>query len=388
MKKSISVFLCLLLLATSCSHRVYNAKALNGNYDMQMTSKKDLEIKGKVRIFLSENDVNDEFEVISFNTYKPFTIPIFMSQHKRTMIKFYEKAVKKAYEQGGNGIIIVSGGIYKVIYLKNWDSDNADAGLYYNSVLDTTLMNKFKSGEISTLTPREIKRYVSDFFTEITFNSKTAKTYEELVILGDKIKALSEWNSAQESQDSRLGKKLMGYEMLQKQRLNRVMRKNGIKVETACDEVSVAQEGNYEVNEDWEKYCGTTITHDGITASIIKIEENKAIIAIARYANGTWYDAKEYCDKLGDGWKLPQRDLIRYIRKNSSIMFSKCWTDMEVNETVAKAWFQGYVNPIVTTNKSTQDISIIAVKYIDINDISANNIHSQNNISEMEKGVE
>ena len=202
---------CSVMLTTSCSHTVYNPKVLQGNYDLRMNSKEELNIKGKVRIYLSEKDVQGEYEVISLNLYKPFTIPVFMSVKGQTNKKFYEKAVKKAYEQGGNGIIIMAGGYYKVISLYNWDSDNAASEKFVNAILDVTLLNRFKNGEIAKLSPREVKRFVTDLDNEIIFNLKTMKTSQEASVVKEKILALQSWNSSQPKSNSKLAKKIEVY---------------------------------------------------------------------------------------------------------------------------------------------------------------------------------
>lgn len=199
---------CSILFATSCSHTVYNLKVLQGNYDIRMDSKEELDIKGKVRIFLSEKDVKGDYDIISLNLYKPFTIPVLMTIKGQMNKKFYEKAVKKAYEQGGNGIIIMAGGYYKVICLHQWDSDSAASEKFVNAILDVSLLNRFKNGEIAKLTPREIKRYVTDLDREIVFNLKTMKTSQEARVVKEKILALQAWNNSQTKPNSKMAKKI------------------------------------------------------------------------------------------------------------------------------------------------------------------------------------
>ena len=211
MKKLLLLAACSIFFATSCTHTIYNPKVLQGHYDLRMDSKDELETKSKVRIYLSEKDVQGEYEIISLNLYKPFTIPVFMSVKGQTNKKFYEKAVKKAYEQGGNGIIIMAGGYYKVINLYNWDSDSAASEKFVNAILDVTLLNRFKSGEIAKLAPREVKRFVTDLDNEVMFNLKTMRTSQEAKIVKEKIIALQSWNSSQAKPDSKLLKKTEAY---------------------------------------------------------------------------------------------------------------------------------------------------------------------------------
>lgn len=214
-----------MFLATSCCHTLYNTRTLQGNYDVRMDTPEELDIKSKVRIFLSENDIEGEYDIISVNLYKPFKIPILMSFKGQITKKFYEKAVKKAYEQGGNGIIINAGGYYKVICLHNWDSDNATSAKYVNAILDTSIMDIFTSGKITKMSQREVKRYVTDFANEIKFNLKTTKTSEEVIVLGKKIEALTNWNNSQFNSDKKLTKRLDVYRTLQKTMQKKIFKK-------------------------------------------------------------------------------------------------------------------------------------------------------------------
>lgn len=211
---------------TSCSHTLYNPKVLQGNYDTRMDSKQELSIKSKVRIYLSEKDIQGDYEVISLNKYSPMiSIPVLMSKKAQTDKKFYEKAVKKAYEQGGNGIIIIAGDCYKVISLNDWDSDNAETAEFTNAILDTRLMDRFNSGEVVNLSPREVKRCVMDLNNEVKFNLKTVKTSKEVEVLGEKIKALQNWNNSQAKPNSKLSKELEAYAKLQQTLKKRIEKK-------------------------------------------------------------------------------------------------------------------------------------------------------------------
>ncbi len=214
MKKLLLLALCSIIFATSCTHTIYNTKVLQSNYQLRMDSGEELEIKSKVRIFLSEKDVQGDYEVISLNTYKPFTIPILMSVKSQTNKKFFEKAVKKAHELGGNGIIVMAGGLYKVINLRNWNSDIAASETFANPILDVTLMNKFKNGEIAKMLPREVKKSVKNFKDEVEFNLKNMKTSQESKVVKEKILALQAWNNSQAKPNSGLMNKIKAYTKL------------------------------------------------------------------------------------------------------------------------------------------------------------------------------
>lgn len=221
--------LSLIILFSSCSHTLYNPKVLQGNYDVRMDTKSELEIKGKVRIYLTEKEIDGEYDIISINLYKPFTFPIFMSQKGQTSKKFYEKAVKKAYKQGGNGIIVMAGGYYKVIALHNWDSDNASAGKYVNAILDTSLMDRFTNGNVAKLSPREIKRCVEDLICEIEFNLQSIKTSSEAQLLEKKIDALYKWNISLSKPDASLDKKIKIYKQMHSVLMKKITKKENKK---------------------------------------------------------------------------------------------------------------------------------------------------------------
>lgn len=198
MKKSIYlILLSIVILSTSCNHTIYSTRTLQGYYDMRMDSEEELEIKNKVQIFLSEKDIDCEYNIISHNLYHPFCIPIFMNQKNEISKKFYENAVKQAYKLGGNGIIITSVNTYKVINLNQTDCDKKASKGYLNLILDTTLMDKFNNGFVAHLSPQEIKIHINELKSEIEFNIKSVKTLDEVRIIEKKIDALQAYNNSQ-----------------------------------------------------------------------------------------------------------------------------------------------------------------------------------------------
>ena len=94
------------------------------------------------------------------------------------------------------------------------------------------------------------------------------------------------------------------------------------------------------------------------------IYNNDTIIVSKCVYNGTWYDAVEYCEQLGEDWELPNSEQVIYICDNFDIKFSSCWTNTEVNEKKAKVYSRGDASSI-TMPKSTNDIVIIAVKVVE-----------------------
>ena len=199
---------CVLTLA-SCSFQVYPTKSLSENYAMRMNTPEELAVKSKVKIFLSENDVKEDFKVIAFLTYSPPTIPIFMSQEKEMNKKFYEKVVMKAQELGGNGIIIMGGGYCKVINITNWDADDEAPATFVNVIFDRTVMDKFLNGSVAKIEKRsERKREESAFKSEIEANIDCAKELDEVSFIREKISAFEQYNSLLAKPSSSVAKDL------------------------------------------------------------------------------------------------------------------------------------------------------------------------------------
>ena len=105
-----------------------------------------------------------------------------------------------------------------------------------------------------------------------------------------------------------------------------------------------------------------------VVNDVIEKEEEpmqKEFIVSKCSAEGTWYDAIKYCEYLGKGWTLPNSEQVEYIIENYDIKFSSCWTNVDVNEKKAKAYYRGYSFPMTSMHKSSDNISIIAIKVVD-----------------------
>ena len=207
------LIVCVACVATSC-HTVYDARVMRANYDIRMNTPEKLEIKGKVRLFTSDAEIPGKYEVISYNIYNPFRIPLLLSRKYQYHKRFYDNAVRKAYKQGGNGVVIQSGGYYKVINIIDWDSDNAEAAEFVNSILDRTLLDIFASGDIKKMSPRQIGRYKRDMVNEIYYNLRAAMSSEEVKVIGEKIEALDNWNNSLQTPEKKLAKRLKVFKVV------------------------------------------------------------------------------------------------------------------------------------------------------------------------------
>lgn len=184
-----------LFVLGSCSHTVYPTMSLYNNYNSQMRSKEELSIKSKVNVYFSEKQIKGDFEILSVNTYKPFTlIPLNYFFVKKMNKKFLSKAVKKAYEEGGNAVLVQGPGSFFVLNLKDWVADDAMASSFVNPIFDKTLSDLVKSGKLSSMKRSERVRKENAFVDEIESNLDNMVTREEVEAVREKIKVLSDYN--------------------------------------------------------------------------------------------------------------------------------------------------------------------------------------------------
>ncbi len=117
MKKLFVVFIGAVAF-TSCTVTTFLQKDFKSNYDLSMSSKKELAMAKSIPVYLSEREVPTEFTVKSINSYSPIVLPIIGNRKKTVTKSLYKKAVKTANSQGGNGVIICDDFHFKVIEMK------------------------------------------------------------------------------------------------------------------------------------------------------------------------------------------------------------------------------------------------------------------------------
>ncbi len=181
-----------IMLLPSCAHHVYPTKTMYTNYNLRMTSQNDREIKSKVRVYMSEAEIQGEFKVLSVNLYSPFSF-VFFHDHILKK-KFLEKATKKAYEEGGNAVLISAPGYFKVLNIIGWDSDDAAIEDYNNPIFDTESMDIVGSGQLATMKRSDRKRHENEFMDEISAQISYAKELKEVEMLRTKVKVLNDYN--------------------------------------------------------------------------------------------------------------------------------------------------------------------------------------------------
>lgn len=194
--KTLKLLLCAVAVSaicSSCSHQVYSVESMYNNYNSRMKSDEELAIKGKVHVYFNEKDIKSDYDIISVNAYKPFVI-FQSSLVKKMNKKFLAEAVKKAYEEGGNAILVKSAGAFFVLNLTNWNADDAPAATFKNPIFDTKYSDLVKSGKLATMKRGERVRTEKAFTDEIEANIENVKTLDEVKAVRDKVVVLSNYN--------------------------------------------------------------------------------------------------------------------------------------------------------------------------------------------------
>ena len=226
------------LLFSSCAYKIYPTSDLYSRYDSKMTSKQELATKSRIHIFLSENDVPCDYELLSFVTYSPFSIPIFAPQRKQMLNKFYKKAVLKAEELGGNAIIVSAVGFFKVIYAKDLNKVEASDKGMTPTKSSSIIVDAFENGTVQNLEKKEQNAYVEKLKDEIEKGIKECKTLEEAEVVANKISVLEQFYK-NEGDNKRIQKLLNGYRGDLRDAENEILK---LEIEKGIDESKTHEE--------------------------------------------------------------------------------------------------------------------------------------------------
>ena len=255
MRKNFSILMVLIMgvMSSSCTHYIYNVPSLKANYNSRMTSPEDLEIKSKVKIFTSENDIKGDYELLSFNYWMPWPrlFPFAKPWVNRTTKRFYQKATQIAYQEGGNAIIITSPLNYKVIRLLNFDEESVEIEKYRSYVFDTKTMDLFKLGIIATLPRAEKKKNIDMYEGEIEANVSNLLYLPEVIMVREKIKVYNDYNNSlkhSKSSIEKFTKKQTKKLNAKEKKIKRMIAKNKI------DSVFTAHTAICQ--QQWEEYQG------------------------------------------------------------------------------------------------------------------------------------
>jgi len=187
------------VVLTSCAHSVYPLESLYSNYNNRMRSQEDLTLKANVWIYFSEKDIPCEYNIISANTYNPFTfLPFHGIKVKKMNKKFLEQAVKKADEEGGNAILVQSAGFFYVLNMPEREGIEAPTANFINPIFDMKYANLVGGKAINSMKRQERTRTVKAFMNEIEANIEYIQDKEELKTMRKKLDILSRYNLKQD----------------------------------------------------------------------------------------------------------------------------------------------------------------------------------------------
>lgn len=199
MYKNLIIVALATIVFSSCAHTIYPIESLYNNYQSRMRSEEDLGIKAKVNIYFNEKDIKGEYTIISSNAYKPFCfLPLKPITEKKLQKRFLAEAVRQAYEQGGNAVLIQSTcrstGTFLVLNIIDWIADDALAASFVNPIFNMENANKVKSGALTSMKRNERTRIEKAFMSEIEVNVQNLYELKEVEAVREKIKVLSDYN--------------------------------------------------------------------------------------------------------------------------------------------------------------------------------------------------
>jgi len=135
MKKSLSLFLVLITMciaSTSCTTAKLNTEKLRTMYEKRINKtsilnklffndhKKKKIIYENIEIFMNEDDVKREFDVIAFGRYTPIQSPFGLLRPESRSLEhnLFYKAAKMAYDNKCNAAIIDNKNDFRIIRYK------------------------------------------------------------------------------------------------------------------------------------------------------------------------------------------------------------------------------------------------------------------------------
>ena len=80
--------------------------------------KKKQIIYENVEIFMNEDEIKRDFDVIAYVTYHPFTIPLLRPESRSLRHNLFYKAAKMAYNNKCNAVIIDTKNHFRIIRYK------------------------------------------------------------------------------------------------------------------------------------------------------------------------------------------------------------------------------------------------------------------------------
>lgn len=118
------------LVFSSCQVSYINTATLRQNYEKKIhhttflgkvlfkTDKLKQDAYENVKVFLNDNEVGRDFDVVAYGSYKPVILPLVRPERPRCEKYLLWKAARKARKLGANGAIIDNKNDFRVINIK------------------------------------------------------------------------------------------------------------------------------------------------------------------------------------------------------------------------------------------------------------------------------
>lgn len=128
--KKIVFYSLIFVSLNSCTVSYMNTKDLRSNYEEKVNNtkflgrvlfKKDIKKKDvydNIDVYLNENEVKKDFEVVAYGQYTPFVIPILRPERPRLEKNLLWKAAQKSRKLNADGTIIDDKNHFRVIKYK------------------------------------------------------------------------------------------------------------------------------------------------------------------------------------------------------------------------------------------------------------------------------
>lgn len=112
---------------------------------------------------------------------------------------------------------------------------------------------------------------------------------------------------------------------------------------------------------------GDMIEYDGVTVIVVKTYGDELVLAALVKGTYSWNEAKQLCSAMGKSWAMPSAKILKEMDKVDIITYHGCWTDVELGETKAKAYYQGTSFAInERKDKKLKAIPIATVRIVDV----------------------
>ena len=114
----------------SSNSRYINTEELQSNYEKKIhnttflgkvlfkTDKKKLDTYNNVKVFMNEQEVGRNFEVVAYGAYTPIVFPIIRPERPRIEKYLFWKAARKARKLGADAAIIDNKNNFRIIKYK------------------------------------------------------------------------------------------------------------------------------------------------------------------------------------------------------------------------------------------------------------------------------